>query len=80
MFPAVCWTPRIGGTLVGLAVLLQGHIWANPGKYRRLLASRITFEQRLMHIVYTATVLGTLLWAYGDLMPYVIGVPNCRTP
>ncbi len=76
--PSICWTPRIGGTLVGLAVFLQGYIAANPGKFRRALESRITLEQRLMHIVYTSTVLGTLLWAYGDLMPSVFGVPNCR--
>ena|ERR1700690_1202933 len=74
----ICWAPRIGGTLVGLAVFLQGYMFANPEKFTRTLTSGIRLEQRIMHIVYTATVFGTLLWAFGDLMPYVDGVALCR--
>jgi hypothetical protein len=78
--PSICWTPRIGGTLVGLAVFVQGYIFANTEKFQRKLKSGITLEQRLMHIVFTATIFGTLLWAFGDLMPKVLWVQNCPVP
>lgn len=77
MFPEICWTPRIGGILVGVAVFLQGYVFANPNKFTRTLRSQITLEQRVMHIAYTATIFGTLLWTFGDLMPSVFGIPNC---
>ncbi|MBU2499978.1 hypothetical protein KJ682_01480 [bacterium] len=63
------WPGRIGGTLVGMAVFLQGYMFANPEKFTRKLSSGITLKQRLMHIVYSATIFGTFLWAFGDLIP-----------
>lgn len=76
MNPELCWAPRIGGTIVGLSVLLQGYMFANPEKFQRILSSGITMEQRVMHIVYLSVIFGTFLWAWGDLLPDILGVPN----
>lgn len=72
----LCWAPRIGGTIVGLSVFLQGYMFANPEKFQGILSSGITKEQRVMHIVYVSAFFGTLLWAWGDLMPEILWVPN----
>ncbi len=78
LFGDICWAPRIGATLVGAAVFLQGYIFADPDHFSRKLNSGITLQQRLMHITFTAAVFGTLLGAFGDLMPSVYGVALCQ--
>ena len=77
LFPEVCWTPRVGGSLVGMAVFLQGYMFANPDKFSRILSNGITLQKWFMPIVYMVTIFGTFLWAFGDLLPFVFGVPNC---
>lgn len=72
----ICWAPRVGGTIVGLSVFLQGYIFANPEKFQGVLRNGITREQRIMHVVYVSAVFGTLLWAWGDLMPEILWVEN----
>jgi ABC-type transport system involved in cytochrome c biogenesis permease subunit len=74
----ICWPPRLGGALVGFAVILQGYLIANPERFQRLLRSGISSGQRVNHIVYVATSFGTLLWTFGDLFRSIYGVALCR--
>lgn len=69
LYPEICWTPRIGGSLVGISVFLQGYVFANPDKFQRPLKSEIILEQSVMHVVYFAALFGTYLWSWGDLLP-----------
>jgi hypothetical protein len=73
----ICWAPRIGGVLVGLAVFAQGYMIARPERFTRLLRSRISLQQRIQHVSSVATVFGTFLWAFGDLVPPVFGFSLC---
>jgi hypothetical protein len=72
-----CWAPRIGGVLVGLSVFLQGYIWANPQQFQRTIHTGHTHEQVAIHAVYVVTLFGTLVWALGDFVPPLFGVPMC---
>ena len=73
-----CWAPRVGGMLVGFAVFAQGYAYANAERFSRKLSSGLTLEQRVLHVVYVSSVLGTFLWALGDFMPTMFGVEVCR--
>ena len=73
-----CWAPRVGGLLVGFAVFAQGYVYANIDSFQRKLRRGITLEQRVMHVIYVATVLGTFLWALGDFFPSMYGVAVCK--
>jgi hypothetical protein len=78
IFGDKCWAPRVGGLFVGFAVFAQGYVFANQDRFQRRLRSGITVEQRVMHVVYVASVLGTFLWALGDLVPVMWGVEVCK--
>jgi hypothetical protein len=78
LFGDICWPPRLGGTLVGSAVIVQGYLIANPANFQRLLRGGISLGQRVNHAVYVATAFGTLLWAFGDLFRSIYGVALCR--
>lgn len=75
--PGICWSPRVGGLMIGCAVLIQGYIFANPNKFVVLLASGHTLEQRFMQVVYMITLFGTSLVAFGDLIPSAAGANAC---
>jgi hypothetical protein len=75
-FPSICWAPRIGGTLVGLVVVVQGHIYMNPEKYSRKLSDGISLQDRIMQIAFVVAVLGTFMWAWSDLFPNILGIEN----
>jgi hypothetical protein len=76
----LCWPPRIGGAMIGIAVFAQGYVAANPDAFAKEDANRISRERRVMHVVYFVTVFGTFLWAFGDLIHSLYGVPVCRAP
>lgn len=78
LFGDHCWGPRIGGVLVGLAVFLQGLVYAHGDDMQRLLRSGITLEQRLLHVVYVSSVWGTFVWAFGDFVTVLWGLEVCR--
>lgn len=67
--PSTQWTTRVGGLMIGLAVFMQGYVWANPEKFSKRLISGLTLEQRIIHISYVVAVYGTLLNTFGDLLP-----------
>lgn len=73
-----CWAPRIGGVLVGLSVFLQGYVWANPHQFQRFVRSGHTYEQVAVQAVYVVTLFGTFVWALGDFVPPLFGVPMCK--
>jgi len=79
LVPGICWAPRVGGVMVGCSLLMQGYIFANSDKFAKKLRSGITFEQRLMHIIYVVAIWGTILNAFGDLIPSMYGV-DLRVP
>ena len=78
LFGDYCWAPRVGGIFVGFAVFAQGYAYANAERFSRRLPSGLTLEQRVLHIVYVLSVLGTFLWALGDFVPTMFGVDVCR--
>lgn len=78
IFGDQCWLPRVGGILVGCAVFMQGYAFAHPEKFRRKLKSGLTLEQKLMHVVYVSSVIGTFAWALGDFVTSIWGVEMCR--
>jgi hypothetical protein len=73
-----CWPPRFGGFLVGIAVFVQGYMWAHPESFRKITGNGLTREQRVLHQVYVVTVMGTFLWAMGDFIPAINGVTTCQ--
>lgn len=78
LFGDYCWGPRIGGVLVGLAVFLQGLVYAHADRMQRRLRSGLTLEQRLLHVVYVSSIWGTFVWAIGDFMTVIWGLEVCR--
>jgi len=76
-FGDYCWAPRLGGLIVGMAVFAQGYAYANSERFSRRLASGLTVEQRLLHVVYVSSFFGTFLWALGDFIPTMYGVSVC---
>lgn len=73
-----CWPERFGGLLVGVAVFLQAHVYANHADFSNISKHGLTREQRWLHKVYLITVFGTFMWAFGDFLPSVFGVPTCK--
>lgn len=80
LFPQVCWLPRVGGLFVGISVIIQGYISANREAFETEWLFRLTREQAYTHFSYAAAAIGTLFWAFGDLMPSVLWFENatCR--
>ncbi|MCV4290852.1 hypothetical protein OH708_23330 [Pseudomonas capsici] len=76
-WPQYCWLPRLGGLLVGLAVFAQGYIWAHPEDFSRKRADGLTKEQAITHIIYVSSIFGTLIWAFGDMLPKVLWMEHC---
>jgi hypothetical protein len=72
----VCWPPRIGGLEVGIAVLLQGYMYARRDEFQRVIWTGRTVEQTIMHIANCLALFGTILWTFGDiLVSSALGVP-----
>ena len=78
LFGDHCWPPRLGGLLVGISVFVQGYVYANHDAFSKPSKYGLTREQRVLHKVYLLIVFGTLLWAFGDFIPHVYGVPTCQ--
>lgn len=74
--PNICWTPRFGGLLVGMAVFMQGYLHANPDKYNALLSNGTSVRQWVHYSIYSASVLGTVMWAFGDLFGSYLWLSN----
>jgi len=66
--------------MIGIAIFVQGYVAANPDDFAEEDRFRITRERRVMHMVYFVTGFGTFLWAFGDLITSLYGVPLCRSP
>jgi hypothetical protein len=81
IFPEICWLPRVGGVLVGLSVFMQGYMHANICRFRTPRRWGLTREQVYAHVSYHFAIFGTILWAFGDLLPKVFWLPNsaCAT-
>lgn len=62
-----CWYSIIGGTSVGLAVAVQGYISANPKKFQKVKRQGISKERYYLYYSYCVSVVGTLLWAWGEV-------------
>ncbi|WHI46107.1 hypothetical protein [Microbulbifer sp. VAAF005] len=71
-----CWSPRFGGLLVGLAVLMQGYAYANPDTFNAVLSNGTTLEQWTHHAIYISSVFGTIYWAFGDLFGPFLWLTN----
>ena len=78
-FPNICWAPRIGGTMVGVAVFIQAFMSAHPDKFQKPLKSGLNQRQLLTHFSYLATIIGTLVWAWGDMISFTFVDSGCNT-
>jgi len=76
LFPNECWTPRLGGLYVGICVFIQGYIQIHSGKFKRIYNDGIELKDKIMQWVYVLTIMGTLMWAFGDMFPKILWVPN----
>lgn len=74
----LCWLPRLGGLMVGAAVLVQGRIEAVPHKYEHENKEGISLKRRVMSRVYWLAFFGTIYWALGDLQKDIWGMPVCQ--
>lgn len=74
--PDICWLPRFGAVLVGLAVFMQGYAYANPDKLNAVLSNETTLRQWIHHAVYTSSIFGTIYWAFGDLFGSFLWLTN----
>ena len=77
LWPQYCWLPRLGGLLVGFAVFAQGYVWAHPEEFSRRRVDGLTKEQVVIHMVYVSSIFGTLIWAFGDMLPKVLWMRHC---
>lgn len=82
LWPEVCWTPRVGGLMVGIAVFMQGYVSVNKGKFSADWRWGLTREQAHLHVANCFAILGTGLWAFGDLLPVWPVMPHiaCTVP
>lgn len=78
LFGDHCWPPRVGGTMVGIAVFIQGYVYAHKKRFSKVTGNGLTIEQRILSKTYFLAVFGTLLWALGDLFPSLYFVPVCQ--
>jgi hypothetical protein len=76
LWPHICWLPRVGGLLVGVAVFIQGYVGVRHEQFDVPWRWGLTREQAYLHVANVAVVLGTLVWAFGDLLPSVLWVSN----
>ena len=76
LFPSICWLPRIGGTLVGVSVIIQGYMQANTDKFRKPWRWGLAREQIYAHFSYQLAFFGTFMWAFGDMIPGVLWLSN----
>ena len=76
LFPNECWTPRIGGFYVGICVFLQAYMQVNPKKFKEVDKLGISQKEKITHWVYILTIMGTFLWAFGDMFTHVLWVSN----
>ena len=72
----ICWLPRFGGLLVGMAVFIQGYMAVNIEKFSIPWRWGLSREQAYSHFASSAAVFGTLIWAFGDLFPNILWVTN----
>lgn len=71
-----CWLPRIGALIVGCSVALQGWVLFDPRK-RGCFDTRQP-EKRVLKYVIGLALVGTLLWAFGDMQKILCGIAVCR--
>ena len=71
-----CWLPRLGALIVGFGVLLEGWIIYSPR--RKENPQRISQEKQLLKYTLLLALWGTLLWAFGDFIKDLFGLPVCR--
>ena len=76
LLPSICWLPRIGGTLVGVSVVIQGYMQANAANFRKPWRWGLTREQIYAHFTYQLAFFGTFMWAFGDMIPGVLWLSN----
>ncbi|MEJ6655296.1 MAG: hypothetical protein QNL70_04765 [Pseudomonas sp.] len=82
LWPEICWTPRLGGLLVGVAVFMQGYVGVNEKKFSACWRWGLTRGQAYLHVANVFAVFGTGMWAFGDLLPSSAWFTNlaCAVP
>ncbi|MDI5983824.1 hypothetical protein QLQ85_03395 [Halomonas sp. M4R5S39] len=76
LWPEICWLPRIGGSLVGVAVVVQGYVEVNEKKFCAPWRWELSRKQFYLHFANTSAVIGTIIWTFGDLFPQILWFPN----
>ena len=76
LVPSICWLPRIGGTLVGISVIIQGYMHANLSHFKKPWRWGLTRDQAWNHFAFQLAIFGTFMWAFGDMIPGVLWLSN----
>ena len=76
LLPTFCWLPRIGGTLVGISVIIQGYMHANANNFRKPWRWQLTREQVWAHFAFQLAIFGTFMWTFGDMIPGILWLSN----
>lgn len=72
LWPSVCWPPRVGGSLVGVAVFIQGYVGVNAESFSISWRWGLTRDQIYLYVSNFLAFFGTIMWAFGDLIPKVL--------
>jgi hypothetical protein len=82
LWPDVCWLPRMGGVLVGVAVVIQGYMAARTEQFNEPWRWGIPQRVVYTHFSSWAAAMGTIFWTFGDFFPDVLGLSNaaCKPP
>lgn len=67
IFGDYCWFQRFGAVLVGIGIIVEAYALFEPGRAIIGFDAEGT-EPAKMKIAIVCVVLGTILWAFGDLL------------
>ena len=68
------WSMRLGASLVGLSVFVQGFLAADEDRFSKVLSDRTTVRQHIFQASFVVAIYGTFLGAFGDLLAPSFGL------
>ena len=75
-FGAICWLPRLGALIVGIAISLFAWDVFDPSKINSDFDPD-TSDLLRKKLAVVLALLGIVLWGFGDLIPEIGGIRVC---